>query len=315
VTDVGVLTVIAAVAAVAILVVVRRRREPHGETKPAGPPASPHLGAHVLVGVGRPRSAPGLGRFAAALARPEDGAVTPLTVLSENADETTREGVEATLREAERAALQLDVDAAGKVRVAASAAEGILHASVESDASAIVLGWPATRAESEHLGYPADRVVADAPCPVLIARLDADRWTRVLLHASPPRTDAGEVTPDTEASLQLAVETMCRLAQALDVPAATTEPVQIASRWAGSVQVDVDRGADTAGLLGVADELAIVPVAPSATAIDEVVRRARPVGDLVLALSHGIEAQRRRPLLPSAQELLDSAERTDGGAR
>ncbi|MEY7851608.1 universal stress protein [Natrarchaeobius sp. A-rgal3] len=68
------------------------------------------------------------------------------------------------------------VDASGRIRFARSVASGICGVATDVDAEEVLLGWRGrSRRRDVVLGSHIDAVLADAPCDVLVERIDRDR--------------------------------------------------------------------------------------------------------------------------------------------
>lgn len=266
------LLVVVAVATIAARGPVRRRS---GGEEPAD-----RLGEHVLVAVSRPASAVPLGRFAAAIARPARGRVTPVSVLGLDAGAGARQRAEETVARCGDVVIEEGLDAEGRVRVDHSVADGLFHGAVEYDASSLVVGWPGGEGTTD-AATELERLVSAAPVPVLVARLDGYRWDRIALRVPPEPNSDG-----LRASLRLATRAAERLAATTGMP--------------------VTCSAGTSVLRGAPGQLLIVPVDPDPEAIRRVVALTDFVGDVVLAICHGPRAREHRPLLPAAVELYDA---------
>lgn len=264
------LIVLAAIIILATALWVRSQRRGSAEARPDD------AGGRVVVGVARPATAGPLGKIAAALARPVRGEVTPLTVVTTSASTSSRSGAEQSLRRCEATIREEGVDARGRLRIATSLSEGVLHGLVEQQATALILGWPTVRG-SGRLTSALEEVVARSPVPVLIARMDHQRWDRIVL-----RVPSEPVTPGLRASLRLAIRTAERLAarHAIEV---------------GCTRLVTPHRRDPA-------QLFIAPVAPE-EAFSRAAARLEDDGDVLLALCHGSRAAEARPLMPSATAL------------
>jgi hypothetical protein len=263
----AVVAVVTAVAiALLVTVLVRRSRR-----VPRATPEPPHLGASVLVPVSRPRSAIHLVDLAEIIAMPDRGRLIALNVVTEDASDEERIAADLILQQAEVACADAGCETDQVLRVARSVAEGVLHAVVERDATLVLCGWPSVRRPDSRLGPPVDRIVAESPAPVVIARLDGHDWQRVALAERP-----GEAT----ASQRLAAE--------------------VARRIVDDRGLELERREDP-----LVDPTALVVrgVAPEAGALQRAVHAAGEAGDVLLALSHGPAAEDRRPLLPASAEL------------
>jgi len=270
--------VLAVLAVASVPLLVHRRRRAHGRSLDA---TSAGFGRQVLVAVAHPSSAQGLGDLAATIARTDRGRVEALSVVDEGAAVECRTLAEQTVMRCRTAVIDGGVEATTHVRVDDSVGHGILHRSVEFDASLVVLGWPAPG----ETGTSPDimQAVSGSPAPLVVARLQGYRWQRVRLCLPSQVTDAGG-----RASVRLAADICDQIGGAKDVPVVQGLPGESTSR---------DR----------ASELRVIAVAPDHDAIRRAIEDAEPLGDLVLALCHGPKAQDHRPLLASASRLYDTA--------
>jgi nucleotide-binding universal stress UspA family protein len=78
-----------------------------------------------------------------------------------------------------------DVDVEGRLVVARSVAAGLLDAVAEYDCDTLLMGWHALRRRDIVMGHIVDRVVAAAPCDVLVEKVGetADGVERLLVPA------------------------------------------------------------------------------------------------------------------------------------
>lgn len=237
---------------------------------------SPGVGERILVAVSHPASGETLGEVAAALARADAGRVSALTVLDPTDTDDVRSLSRAAIDRCEAVAIEGGLRAGGRLRVDTSVATGILHETVEGDASLLVLGWPRLGADGGVVPTVAD-AIARVPCPLLLARLQGYQWHRIALRV--PATSAPQ---GLEASLRLATG--------------------IAERLRDQHRIPLDRlpkehaRADPT-------QLVVVPVEPAEDAIERALRETAPLGDVLLALCHGPRAAHGRQLLSSAAEL------------
>ncbi|MCC5948160.1 MAG: hypothetical protein JJT89_06860 [Nitriliruptoraceae bacterium] len=237
------------------------------------------IGERVLVAVSHPASGESLGEVASALARPDAGHVAALTVIGPadaDADDVRSLSREAIQR-CEAVAVEGGLRAQGRLRVDTSTAAGILHETVERDASLLLLGWPRLGADDHPDPAVAD-AVAEVPCPLLLARLQGYQWRRIVLRVPGTSTDQG-----LRASLRLATDVAERLGAQHRLPVVCVPTTERAS-------------ADPSQLI-------VSPVAPAAEAIELALRQTAPLGDVVLAVCHGPHAAERRALLSSAADL------------
>lgn len=263
-----VVTLLVLVGGLALLAIVVRRPVGRGAEGP---------GSRVLVAVSRPASAQPLGELAAAVARPERGQVTPVTVLTLDVPVNRRTAAEETVQRCSSVAAENGLSADGHVRYDTSVADGLFHLAVERNASSVVVGWP--RAE-DGTGAVAglEQLTSALPVPVLAARLDGYEWQRVVLQVPPEPNSDG-----LRASLRLATATAERVAALAGVP--------------------VVCASEGTALGGSPSQLVVVPVDPDPVAVRRAALANRAAGDVVLAMCHGARATDRRPLLPAASEL------------
>lgn len=210
-----------------------------------------------------------------------------LSVIDEGSAATVSALAEETVARCSAAVVDGGAEATRRVRVDASVGRGILHRTVELDASLVVLGWP----ELGEDGISPDiaPAITDSPAPLLLARLQGYRWDHIRLCAPASVTDEG-----MRASLRLATEVCDRIAEAGGL-SVTRETPASEGPLATSTAADL------------ASELRVVPVAPDPEAVRRTIADAPPLGDLILALCHGPQAREHRPLLASAEQLYDVA--------
>lgn len=280
-----------------ILIARRSRRSPDED---AGRSA---VGRTVIVPIARPRSATYLVELGAAVANEVGGRLLVLTALVDGREET-RTAAELLLQQAEVVAAETGVETSTAVRAGRSPAEAVLHSTVEHDASLVIVGWPSGDGGEGHLGPPVDRIVSDAPAPVLVARFDGHHWQRVLL-----RLPRGPVRAAELASTRLAVLAAQRVSRANQLPLLRDlEPSDgRVARLVGDIPVD-EGGDRNAGLHVDPEVLTVVGVAPDPRRLEAAIDDVAGSGDVVLALAHGPRAADRRPLLTASRALDADAE-------
>lgn len=139
----------------------------------------------ILVPISNPDTAESLLHLAGALAKPENGKVIALQVITVPNQLPLSEGrIEA---EANRMLLDRAIDQATKeefrvqtmTRVSRSIAEGILDTAREEDVDQILVGWGGgeSRTISRSMGPVLDPIITDAPCDVLIVK--GFNWTEI----------------------------------------------------------------------------------------------------------------------------------------
>ena len=138
----------------------------------------PKQNKRILVPISNPDTAESLLHLAGTLAKPENGKVIALQVVTVPNQLPLSEGrIEA---EANRMLLDRAIDQAMKeefrvqtmTRVSRSIAEGILDTAREEDVDQILVGWGGgeTRTISRSMGPVLDPIITDAPCDVLIVK-------------------------------------------------------------------------------------------------------------------------------------------------
>ncbi len=132
----------------------------------------------ILVPIANPDTAESLLRLAGTLAKPENGKVIALRVITVPNQLPLSEGrIEA---EANRVLLDQAIDQATKeefriqtmTRVSRSIAEGIIDTAREEDVDQILVGWSGgqTRSINRSMGPVLDPIINNAPCDVLIVK-------------------------------------------------------------------------------------------------------------------------------------------------
>ncbi len=138
----------------------------------------PKQNKRILVPISNPETAESLLHLAGSLAKPENGKVIALQVITVPNQLPLSDGrIEA---EANRMLLDRAIDQAIKeefrvqtmTRVSRSIAEGILDTAREEDVDQILVGWGGggTRTISRSMGPVLDPIITDAPCDVLIVK-------------------------------------------------------------------------------------------------------------------------------------------------
>jgi nucleotide-binding universal stress UspA family protein len=143
--------------------------------------SSSKLGRHVLVPVARLEGIDRLIELALMLARADAGTVIPLHVVTTRDAESVARGRQMQVA-AEQFISSFGAESAGVVRIDASIVRGISHASLETDASVVLIGWTETSATRRTvLGSVVDDVVSRVPAPVVVAYLPHLTFDRVLV--------------------------------------------------------------------------------------------------------------------------------------
>jgi Kef-type K+ transport system membrane component KefB/nucleotide-binding universal stress UspA family protein len=254
------------------------------------PGASRALGQTVVVPVANPASREPLVRLAAQMARRDSGFVVPLTVVDAEAADDEMEFLGEATEAAERIALANGAEAAGQVRIDRTPTSGILHTLVERRGSLLVLGWSGETGRGGALfSTLIDRVLSEAPVPMLIARLRDEQPTGVLLSIS-----ESNATPVGRAGLELALQTVLRLSKRDSLPVRVISNIDDASVRARvqevlEVDVEIDQRRRSIAVRARAEpgDIVIVPVKPAAQALRGVasrIARAIPEHSIVMPL-------------------------------
>lgn len=247
------------------------------------------LGDVVVVPVTRPESRTPLVALAAVMAARDGGVVIPLTVIGPEASPDAVARVRVETEDSEGIALAVGAEADGLVRIDGTPSSGILHTLVERRGSLLVLGWKGWSSAREALfGGIVDQVLSEAPVPMLIGRMAAERPSGILLTLSDVNT-----TPVGLPGLDLALQAAARLAKQHEVEVRVISEVDdrllrepVRAILGVDVQIDGRRRS-----IAVRDhvrdgDLVIVPVRPDRSGLRGVatrIARALPDNDLLIA--------------------------------
>jgi Kef-type K+ transport system membrane component KefB/nucleotide-binding universal stress UspA family protein len=254
------------------------------------PDAGRALGQTVVVPVANPGSREPLVRLAARMARRDSGFVVPLTVVDADVPESELEYLGEANEAAERIALANGAEAAAVLRIDRTPTSGILHTLVERRGSLLVLGWSGQTGRGGALfSTLIDRVLAEAPVPMLIARLREEEPRGVLLSISESNT-----TPAGRGGLELALEAARRLSRREQLPVrvlSNSADAEVAARVREvlDVPLEVDQRRRSIAVRAHAQpgDLIIVPVKPTGQALRGAasrIARAIPDHSFVMAL-------------------------------
>lgn len=283
------------------------------------------LGQTVVVPVANPASRNSLVRLAAMMARRDSGFVVPLTVIDADVPEEEMEFLAEANEAAERVALSHGAEATGVVRIDRTPTAGILHTLVERRGSLLVLGWSGQTGRGGALfSTLIDRVLSEAPVPMLVARLREDEPTGILLSIS-----ESNVTPAGLSGFELALQTAARLAKGGGLPIRAISNIddhKMIARVEEVLEIPVEIDARRRSI-AVRDharlgDIVIVPVKPVAQALRGVAARiAQAVPDHSIVMPLDVSGPRTRASAAStsdaATEEVDLVELpvdSDGGA-
>jgi Kef-type K+ transport system membrane component KefB/nucleotide-binding universal stress UspA family protein len=149
---------------------------------PVTPAASTaRLGGNVLVPVARLDATHHLLELALMIARADAGTVIPLHVVTQRDAASVAQGRETQVA-AEQFISSSGAESVGIVRIDSSIVRGISHATLETAATMVLVGWTETSTTRRTvLGSVVDDVVSRVPAPVVVAHLPHLRFDRVLL--------------------------------------------------------------------------------------------------------------------------------------
>ncbi|MCI0679233.1 MAG: cation:proton antiporter [Actinobacteria bacterium] len=136
------------------------------------------IGRHVLVQAPDAEEAAGIMALAIAIAKGDDGTVTPFLVAETSPDETVR----AQLDKSVAAAVALGADCEGAIRIDSDHVDGVVGLTVEKQASLLILAWAGPSFPGDFLfGGSIDALGAVSSVPTVAAHLGIYPPTRVVL--------------------------------------------------------------------------------------------------------------------------------------
>ncbi|GAB7018172.1 universal stress protein [Halostagnicola bangensis] len=173
----------------------------------------------LLVPVANPETADRLLTTAIDIARDRDLEILVLNVvdvpmqltLEQAQDELDVESHEEIVQYAVDIAREADVPVTGRVRFGRDVAGGVIDVAESQDVDAVLLGWRGRpRRRDVVLGSYIDEILADAPCDVLVKRIDRDRESvdsiLVPVAGGPNTTDAATVAGTLARAHEASVE-------------------------------------------------------------------------------------------------------------
>lgn len=187
----------------------------YGARLPAPPAKDLTLGQRVLVGLPEQGDPTAMIDLASRLAAPESGAVLPARILdleSRPADvHAKRELMVETL---EPRILGSGAEVTPIIRLDLTPNAGLLHATIEQEATCLVLGWRGyTSRRDAVLGEKLDALLALSPVPVMVHRDGAESGVQRVVLAVDPR----DLSPSGRRTLDLTLLVAARLATSYKV--------------------------------------------------------------------------------------------------
>lgn len=142
------------------------------------------LGRVVVVPLASPDTAAWLGRLAALLARPDEGLVVPVSVVTPDMTPAVAEEARLAVTRAEEAAAAHGVAVRGRVVHGHRVPTAVLDAVDDDDASLVLMGWQGQTTAHNVFGELIDSVMGRSSVPLAVVRPALDPFDRVLLPVS-----------------------------------------------------------------------------------------------------------------------------------
>lgn len=187
----------------------------YGAQLPVPPMKELTLGQRILVGLPEQGDPSAMVDLASRLAAPESGSVLPARILdleSRPADvQAKRAAIVETL---EPRILGSGAEVTPIIRLDLTPNAGLLHATIEQQATCLLLGWRGYTARRDAiLGEQLDALLALSPVPVMVHREGAESGIRRVVLA----VDPGDLSPSGRRTLDLTLLVSARLATSYKV--------------------------------------------------------------------------------------------------
>ncbi|HSP04683.1 MAG TPA: cation:proton antiporter [Acidimicrobiales bacterium] len=187
----------------------------YGAQLPVPPMKELTLGQRILVGLPEQGDPSAMVDLASRLAAPESGSVLPARILdleSQPADvQAKRAAIVETL---EPRILGSGAEVTPIIRLDLTPNAGLLHATIEQQATCLLLGWRGYTARRDAiLGEQLDALLALSPVPVMVHREGAESGIRRVVLA----VDPGDLSPSGRRTLDLTLLVSARLATSYKV--------------------------------------------------------------------------------------------------
>lgn len=186
-----------------------------GAQLPAPPMKDLTLGQRILVGLPEQGDASGIVDLASRLAAPESGSVLPARILDLESRPADVQAKRAAMVETlEPRILGSGAEVTPVIRLDLTPNAGLLHATIEQQATCLVLGWRGYTARRDAvLGEQLDALLALSPVPVMVHREGAESGIRRVVLA----VDPGDLSPSGRRTLGLTLLVSARLAASYKV--------------------------------------------------------------------------------------------------
>ena len=167
------------------------------------------LGSHVLLDASEAGVRRELLQVAVAIARADDGLVTPFVIITDADEEVMEEALATAVEEA----AEVGSDSDGVRRFADTRLDGVLDLSEELDATLLLIPWSGPRSRFGEVGKnTVDAIGSASRVPVAAVHLTNAKWERVVVVTGHSRARA---TRDSD--IALAVEIGRRVATRLEL--------------------------------------------------------------------------------------------------
>jgi hypothetical protein len=224
------------------------------------------LGRVVLVPLASPDTAAWLGRMAALLARPDDGLVVPVSVLTPEMPPRAIEQARLAVARAEEAANEGGVAVQGRVVTGMRVPTAVLDAVDDAGASLVLMGWQGQTTAHNVFGELIDSVMGRSSVPLAVVRPAAAPFERVLVPVSEDHLGDGGLR-----GVGLAAQIAGRLRDATGSSLLVvrsgggTDSLPDALRDLAGATVRMDGTvAEAVGQVARATDIVVTPVAPTA---------------------------------------------------
>ncbi|MPZ53368.1 MAG: hypothetical protein GEU79_11670 [Acidimicrobiia bacterium] len=176
-----------------------------------------NIGSRVLLQVRRGRALEGAIELGIAIAREDDGLLTPFVVCEEDGYEDSKGIVD----EAVELAVERGHDAKGITRVSSSQVRGAVDLIVEEEASSLIVPWEGPGIPGKLFGDEIESIGESSPVPVLAAKIHSVDWQRVIVATGRSR---GMAARRKDIALCLDIARRLGTEHSIDVVVHTAEP-------------------------------------------------------------------------------------------
>ncbi|HUG85048.1 MAG TPA: universal stress protein [Euzebya sp.] len=223
------------------------------------------LGRVIVVPLASPDTAAWLGRLAALLARPDEGLVVPVSVVTPDMSPDLADQARLAVARAEEAAAAHGVAVRGRVVTGQRVPTAVLDAVDDDDASLVLMGWQGQTTAHNVFGELIDSVMGRSSVPLAVVRPALDPVDRVLLPVSDDHLGEGG-----RRGINLAAQIADRLRKATEAnlvivrSGERTDPLPEDLRELGAATLRLE-GTVAEGVAHIAraSDIIVTPVAPT----------------------------------------------------